>query len=134
MPHCYSRGSGFPRDPHPSYQRQHPGQPQTLMMTGGRPLPRPAPPPSPHLLDSGFAHDGAVQADSERGDGVHHQGQQDHEQDIGISQGVQAGICQCKKLVGDVGKVERTEGTTVGGQAPTHKGVEGSKEEMAPKL
>lgn len=30
--------------------------------------------------------------------------------------------------------MERTEGTTVGGQAPTHEGVEGSKEEMAPKL
>lgn len=30
--------------------------------------------------------------------------------------------------------MERTEGTTVGGQAPTHEGIEGSKEEMAPKL
>lgn len=30
--------------------------------------------------------------------------------------------------------MKSTEGTTVGGQAPTHEGVEGSKEEMAPKL
>lgn len=89
---------------------------------------------SPHLLDGVFAHDGAVQADGERGDGVHHQGQQDHEQDVGVGQGVPAGVWQCKKSAGDVGKAERTEGTIVGGQAPTHKGVEGAKEEMAPKL
>lgn len=92
------------------------------------------PPRSPHLLDGVFARDGAVQADSERGDGVHHQGQQDHEQDVGVSQGIPAGFCKRKKSVVDLGKAERTEGKTVRGQAPTHRGVEGSKEEMAPKL
>lgn len=60
------------------------------------------PPRSPHLLGGGFACNGAVQVDGERGDGVHHQGQQDHEQDIGVSQGIPAGICQREKLVGDV--------------------------------
>lgn len=51
------------------------------------------PPQSPHLVDAASACDGVVRADGERGNGVHHQGQQDHEQDVGICQGVLAGIC-----------------------------------------
>lgn len=83
--------------------------------------------PCPHLLGAGSAQGGSEGADSEQGEGVDHQGQQDHEQDIGVSQGIPAGICQHKRDVW-VGKEERTEGA----QAPSQEGAEGSEEEMAP--
>lgn len=43
MSHHYSPGSDFAGEPHPSHHQQRPGQPQTLTLAGGRPLPMPAP-------------------------------------------------------------------------------------------
>lgn len=67
--------------------------------------------PNPHLLGGGSAQDGTEGTDSERREGADHQGQQDHEQDIGVSQGIPAGICQ-HRGDGQGGKVERAEGTS----------------------
>lgn len=95
--------------------------------------PCPASAPSPHLLGGGCAQGGTDGVDGERGEGVDHQGQQDHEQDIGVGQGIPAGICQHSCDVW-VGNMEREQGTSAGGQAPSQEGAEVSKEEMAPRL
>lgn len=104
-------GASVMKDHHEWGHQGEVTHPSTTVL-GNLPLPSPIPdtntsgkqdpplpvPPSPHLLGGGSAQDGAEGVDSERGEGVDHQGQQDHEQDTGVGQGIPAGICQHREL------------------------------------
>lgn len=104
-------GASVMKDHHEWGHQGEATRPSTTVL-GNLPLPSPIPdtntsgkqdpplpvPPSPHLLGGGSAQDGAEGVDSERGEGVDHQGQQDHEQDTGVGQGIPAGICQHREL------------------------------------
>lgn len=72
----------LPGESHPSHHQQRPYWSQMPVLEA-----------DPHLLDAGVACDGVVRADGERGDGVHHQGQQDDQQDVGVGQSILGGIC-----------------------------------------